>query len=316
MELDTALLRALVVVADEQHVGRAARRLLVSQQAVSKRIARLESLLGTPLFERTGHGVLPTAVGAAMVPRARAILNGVDALVAAARPGERLLRIDVLDEHLAVLRFVLDLVRDEPGAALETTMREHGRSVVDTLRSGEADVAFGRPGPVGDPWPADLRRGTPLLEPFGVLVSAVHPWSRRREVPMAELRGRPLWFPMTGSPPEWRELLDELTAEFSLTVDYTGSTMGFEHFVGRVGAGADLVSLYGMAMRPPPVPGVHVVPIVAPVPVFPWFPMWRHGLPATARTVVEDIVARARAATAEPHPDDAWMPVADRARLP
>jgi DNA-binding transcriptional LysR family regulator len=45
-----AQLRAFVRAADELHFGRAARTLSLTQQALSKRIARLELLLGTGLF--------------------------------------------------------------------------------------------------------------------------------------------------------------------------------------------------------------------------------------------------------------------------
>jgi hypothetical protein len=46
MDIDTSLLRAFVATAEELHFSRAADRLHLSQQALSKRIARLEVTLG------------------------------------------------------------------------------------------------------------------------------------------------------------------------------------------------------------------------------------------------------------------------------
>lgn len=54
MDLDLTLVRAFAATAETLHFGRAAARLGTSQQALSKRIARLESLLSVRLFERDG----------------------------------------------------------------------------------------------------------------------------------------------------------------------------------------------------------------------------------------------------------------------
>lgn len=313
MDLDTGLLRAFVAVADERHFGRAATHLVVSQQAVSKRIARLESAVGAALLERSSRGVALTELGERLLPQARSILEDLDTALAALRPPRRPVRIDVLDEHLAMLRFVREAVAAGaagPDVPVEVTMREDHLDAVAALRSGRCEIALGRAGAVALPWPQDIETRTALLEPICLLVGESHPWARRAAVPMAELVGVPVWFPMTGSPVEWRELLDELGEEFGLTFDYAGSTMGFEHFVAQARSGG-AVTLYGAAMEPPG-PGVRVVPIVDPVPVFAWSAMWRKRLSRESRAVLDAIIVRARAATPEPHPDEAWIPAADR----
>ena len=57
MDLDMALVRAYVLCAEELHFGRAAERLSMTQQAISKRITKLESDLGTTLFDRSTRSV-------------------------------------------------------------------------------------------------------------------------------------------------------------------------------------------------------------------------------------------------------------------
>src|ERR671929_155293 len=52
MTCDPRLLRPFVLLADERHFGRAARRLNVTQPALSQQIARLEAQLGVRVLER------------------------------------------------------------------------------------------------------------------------------------------------------------------------------------------------------------------------------------------------------------------------
>ena len=71
-------LESFVAVAEEQHVGRAAVRLHVSQPPLTRRIRGLEEELGTPLFERTPKGMRLLPPGRELLPRARQILAAVE----------------------------------------------------------------------------------------------------------------------------------------------------------------------------------------------------------------------------------------------
>ena len=53
-------------------VQKAAESLSITQPAVSKTIAELESILGVKLFERGRHGALPTREGQLFIPHATA----------------------------------------------------------------------------------------------------------------------------------------------------------------------------------------------------------------------------------------------------
>ena len=71
-------LESFVAVAEDAHVGRAARRLRVSQPPLTRRIRGLEEELGAPLFERTARGMTLLPTGQLLLPRARAILAAIE----------------------------------------------------------------------------------------------------------------------------------------------------------------------------------------------------------------------------------------------
>jgi DNA-binding transcriptional LysR family regulator len=77
---DWALVRSFLAVLDAGSLMGAARRLGAQQPTLSRHVAELEAQLGTPLFERTGRGVTPTAAALAIADAARQMEQGADAL--------------------------------------------------------------------------------------------------------------------------------------------------------------------------------------------------------------------------------------------
>ena len=68
-------LRYFLVLAEELHFGRAARRLSISQPPLSLNIQQLEASIGAKLFTRNSKQVALTAAGLAFVPDARALID-------------------------------------------------------------------------------------------------------------------------------------------------------------------------------------------------------------------------------------------------
>jgi DNA-binding transcriptional LysR family regulator len=78
--MDLHHLRALVVVAETGSVTAAARRLLLTQPAVTKQLSALEGELGGALFDRSRKPLTPTPLGQATLTYARRILQLTDDL--------------------------------------------------------------------------------------------------------------------------------------------------------------------------------------------------------------------------------------------
>lgn len=76
--MDTQSLQAFLAVADTQSFSRAAEQLYLTQPAVSKRIATLESQVGARLFDRIGRRIALTEAGSVLLPQARRILFTVE----------------------------------------------------------------------------------------------------------------------------------------------------------------------------------------------------------------------------------------------
>jgi DNA-binding transcriptional LysR family regulator len=77
--LDIAPLRSLVAVADCGGFHRAAAALHLSQSAVSQHLRKVESVVGQPVVERSGRGIVFTDIGQKVLRHARTILAAHDA---------------------------------------------------------------------------------------------------------------------------------------------------------------------------------------------------------------------------------------------
>jgi LysR family transcriptional regulator for metE and metH len=78
MNLEVRHLHLMIAIAEEGGVTRAARRLNLTQSALSHQLAGLEDRLGTRLFLRLGRRMALTPAGEALVRAARGLLDGME----------------------------------------------------------------------------------------------------------------------------------------------------------------------------------------------------------------------------------------------
>ena len=92
-------LRALREVAERRSISQAAEHVFLSQPAITQAIAKLEALVGAPLFERLSDGMRPTEAGRLFAERAGRALDliragGQEAMKQGAERGSRRTAID------------------------------------------------------------------------------------------------------------------------------------------------------------------------------------------------------------------------------
>ena len=78
-------LEIFVAIAETGSATAAAKRVHLSQPAVSRNLRLLEENLGVDLFDRQGRGLVLNAAGRALLPRAETILESVDAATKATK---------------------------------------------------------------------------------------------------------------------------------------------------------------------------------------------------------------------------------------
>lgn len=93
--MDSRQLKAFVAVFEERNITGAARRLHLSQPALSGTIKSLEDLLGTQLFERQARGVSVTEDARILYPQARRILSQTDSMTRQFRQGANAAEIEI-----------------------------------------------------------------------------------------------------------------------------------------------------------------------------------------------------------------------------
>lgn len=313
MDFDLARVRAFVAVADEGHFGRAAAALSVSQQGLSKRVARLEAELGVQLLTRGAAGVALTGAGRRFLAPARRLLAAGDLAAAAARQEERTLRIDVWGHLYAPMRTVRHALDYAPGLDVELGRARDLAAVLSALSRGEIDAGFGRvhPGGAGNGLDGTAHRLV-RLEPLDAVIGAGHPLAGRDSLRPDELAGSTLILPAAA---ERLDYLARFADRFGIARRSEGPNLGLAEFLERISSGPDCVSLLPADLPPPPGAGVRAVPIVDPTPLYGWSLIWRRDdrHPRLAELLESFAAAGRDSRWLEYRPGADWLPDPDLA---
>jgi DNA-binding transcriptional LysR family regulator len=313
-ELDLRLLRHFVAVAEELHFTRAAARLYLAQQALSRDIARLERQLGVRLFTRTTRRVALTAEGERLLVRARELLALHDQTLQQLGGHDRPLLVDLLAEGHTPVRVVHAARQRVPH--VELVGRFHGGlgAALHLLLAGGLDVAFGRSEGLGRPFPSQqLCRRPVRLEPLALLLPQDDPLAALDAVPMKALGGTQVDISAGNEQaPEWVDLGMRLLAAFGAEPSLPHPhAEGLEETVRHLHAeGLPILTL----LERPVAPGVVVRPLTEPVPLYPWAMVFhrdlRHpGLDALQASA-DELGRRERWLELPPGP---WLPESDTA---
>ncbi|MDJ0683116.1 MAG: LysR family transcriptional regulator [Alphaproteobacteria bacterium] len=209
-QADLNLLRSLDALLEERSVTKAARRVGLTQPALSAQLARLRAMFDDPLLVQVGKKLVPTDRATALRADLRNHLDGLNALVAkddrfdpeASAIDFRIAASDAL-QHVVGAPFAAMLRRCAPKCRL-AFFQAPATDVDQGLERGDIDLYIGTPSTLQDHW----RQALFMHEEFVTAVDRGH-----------KAAGRPL-------------TLDEFRRADHLLVSLQGG--GFEGFVDKV----------------------------------------------------------------------------------
>lgn len=262
-------LKSFVAVVEEGGMSAAARRLHISQSALSQTISGLEHELGTQLLLRSSAGVHPTAAGTVLLGEARAVLaryaQAVRTMADHTIEGSGILRLGIPSE-LPPTMLPGTLARFAAGSP-DTRVVPRSMSTAEqfaALRNDELDVGLVRERPTGSEFDAMIV----VRERLGVLISSEVAAERAGEdgISLEALDGMQwIGFPRAQAP-AW---FDELTAIFRTHgIDVGRSSAADQDLTPAVklmGVGASASRAFALAPHdwPHPIPkGICWVPLV------------------------------------------------------
>lgn len=205
------LLPVFVVVAETEQVTVAASILRMPQPTVSRALGTLAELIGTPVVERRGRGIVLTAAGRALLPYARAGLDAVaDGVAAVAEDGvvgqgEVAIAFQTVLGETVVPALIRRFRERYPGVRFALAQGSR-RRCLDDLDQGASAVAL-----VSSPSGADGEVIELYEEPMVLVVPRGHPLSASATVTIAELAQEDLIVLKSGY--GLRDLIEALFAE-------------------------------------------------------------------------------------------------------
>jgi DNA-binding transcriptional LysR family regulator len=185
-------LRYFVAVAEEGNISRAAKKIFLTQPALSRQIKALEDEIGQCLLERQAHSIRLTPVGETLLRDARELLQHSEQVLERARSAGHGVRLRV--------GYAPSLAAGMLSAAVENFTQAHRNADVQLfdlstkemlagLEADKLDVALG----VRLPHATPGLKSIPLVrDPWQLAVNRNHPLARRSEVTPAEIGREPL----------------------------------------------------------------------------------------------------------------------------
>lgn len=187
--MDLRQLRYFVCVAEELHFGRAARKLYISQPALSADIRRLEQELDVRLLERSSKAVTLTNAGQVLLREAKRLLQQAEEArhltLMSARGVVGRLRIGFINSliHRGLPEALERFQADHP--SIEVTLSEMNTAEqVDALLRNQLDMGLSH----SARFPASIHAERLAVEPFLCCLPLSHPLAGRTEVSIHDLR--------------------------------------------------------------------------------------------------------------------------------
>ncbi|MGW1490086.1 LysR family transcriptional regulator [Streptomyces sp. NPDC002402] len=193
MDLEVRHLRVICSIAEAGSLTRAAASLGMTQPGLSAQLRRIEIMLGGSIFDRGQAGAVPTTFGELVLTRARAILPGVDGLLAdtarAARCRTTPDRVRLGSVGAPLLADLVVAVRElSPRSEVTVRCQYSPSPLLDDLAAGRLEAAVLGDNPGQELTPRDEVVLRPLAtEPVFALLPSAHPLAEQEEVSLNQL---------------------------------------------------------------------------------------------------------------------------------
>ncbi|MFI7103195.1 LysR family transcriptional regulator [Streptomyces sp. NPDC050161] len=286
--MDVTAMRTFVTVVDAGQFQEAAIALSITPQAVSKRIAALETELGVQLFTRDARGARITIDGQAFLPHARAFLQAAERAVASVRPGSRALRVDVIGRQLSLAGLLRGFHLAHPETALDVVTLFDSDAAIAAVQAGTIDATFRAVTMPGRQLPRGVEATAVFDEPLHLFTGAGHAFANALAITPAQLAGRRIWMPGNMPGTEWAAYYDELAATFGVVIDSVGPDFGIEPLLDTI-ANSTTLATFVSEQTPlvwPAGHGLRRIPIKDPTPVYPHFLICRTDNPHPALAIL------------------------------
>ncbi|GAA1949571.1 LysR family transcriptional regulator [Catenulispora subtropica] len=314
LDIHPRLLRSFIAVAEELHFGRAATRMFVAQQALSRDVRKLEDLLGLALFDRDTRHVELTADGRRLLPKARRIVDLHQSLVEDVEVRPFLVDLNspgLTGPDLTADRLLAEARRAQPD--VDVLARFHGglTAGAQALLDRRLDVSFGRFAGLAPEVRRRLWHQLIRLEPMAVIVPRDHPLAGLRQVPVAALGPYQVDI-CAGSPAtvEWADLGYRFLTDHGLRpAPPHAPAVGPQEFARYLARHGDPVLT---TLGADEVPGAATRPLVDPVPLSPVSLVSRPNL--RHPTLAALLAAAAQLGSVEgwlQRPAGSWLPAED-----
>jgi len=193
MNISLRQLRVFLAVARQQHFRRAAESLHLSQPAVSRHIAELESELGLKLFDRNTREVVPTEAGRYLESAIGRVLDELEGVLAHVHSESERRRGKVHVASVPTLSAGLmpQCIAECARRYRELVIQLHDQAqtmVLDSVRGGEVDFGLAIEPPDTGEFDSELL----LRDPFMLVCRPDHPLASLDRVPWRKLQGQPL----------------------------------------------------------------------------------------------------------------------------
>lgn len=242
--MDFKQLEYFRAIQEEGSISRAAEKMYISQQGLSKAIHALEKELDCKLFERNAKGVLLTKAGEALLMKAERVLAERDGIV---RDMTRFREHDKLSIHMVIgsrfsmpKGFFKEFLKEYPDIAFD--MQELKNEIcLYNLEQGKADLSV----VIASKRKQDYRYVQIKKERLTLVIPKSHKLAEKKEILLSDLEGQVMVYHSGTSSDLFLEQCKKQNISFEKKIEVPGMLALYQTCSNMGAVGISLASLEG-----------------------------------------------------------------------